>query len=226
MSRRQVLAAATAVPLLGMAGTASAARPPSGLSWAGRSWTVRSGTGGPGPNTWSGSGPYVADGALHLRVRRGGDARWTCSEVFAPSLGFGTYEWTVRGPVGQLDANVVLGLFTYETDTRETDLELARWGGVDAHNAQYAVQPATAGNLLRFTVTAQSALTLRYRWTPGRAEFSGQDDGRALPAWVNDRATTSRRGKVHMNLWLFQGRPPTDGRDVDVALTGFSFRPA
>ena len=138
LSRRQVLAAGAALPLA-VTGAASAARPPSGLPFAGRSWVVRSGTGGPGPNSWAGSLPSVDASGLHLRVAQVG-GRWSCSEVFLTSpLGFGTYEWTFRVPPGGLDANVVLGLFTYETDARETDIELARWGDVDGQAAEVVV---------------------------------------------------------------------------------------
>lgn len=222
LTRRRLLTAATALPLAA-ALPAQAARPPSGLSFAGRSWTVRSGTGGPGPNTWDGASPYVDSAGLHLRIAstpRG----WTCSEVFlAGALGFGTYEWSFTVPV--LDANVVLGLFTYETDTRETDVELARWGNAaDPTNAQWAVQPAgTPGNLRRLVLPPGAQVTTRYRWTSGRADFSGSVDGQPLEPWSSTAATTSSRGKVHMNLWLFEGRPPTDGRPVDVAVRSFSF---
>jgi len=222
-----VIGAGAVLPLA-LGGVAEAARPPSGLAFARRTWAVRSGTGGPGPNTWAGQLPYVDADGLHLRVAQVG-GRWSCSEVFLTSpLGFGTYEWSFRVPAGGLDANVVLGLFTYETDTRETDVELARWGDVDGHNAQWAVQPATPDNLLRFDVAAGATVVARYRWSArGTADFSGsQSLGGAttpLPSWSNPRATTSKRGKAHMNLWLFQGRPPVDGAPAEVVVTDFRF---
>lgn len=229
LSRRQVLAAGVALPVV-LTTPASAARPTRparGLTWAGRTWNLRSGTGGPGPNTWDGSGPYVdSAGHLHLRIWER-DGRWVCSEVFTSALGFGTYEWTFLRPASPVDPNVVLGLFTYETDTREIDVEIARWGGVDAHDAQWAVQPAgEPGNLHRFTLPPADLVTVRYTWTPGRVVFSGEAGDSRLPDWSNDRAPTSKRGKVHMNLWLFEGRAPTDGAPVDVALTDFRFTPA
>jgi hypothetical protein len=30
---------------------------------------------------------------------------------------------------------------------------------------------------------------------------------------------------VHLNLWLFEGHPPTDGREVEIVIRSFKFRP-
>jgi hypothetical protein len=30
---------------------------------------------------------------------------------------------------------------------------------------------------------------------------------------------------VHINLWLFQGRPPKDGQEVEVIIRGFKYTP-
>ena len=30
----------------------------------------------------------------------------------------------------------------------------------------------------------------------------------------------------HINLWLFQGRPPKDGKEVEIVIQEFSFIPA
>jgi hypothetical protein len=30
---------------------------------------------------------------------------------------------------------------------------------------------------------------------------------------------------VHINLWCFQGRPPTDGEPVEVVIRAFTFTP-
>ena len=53
----------------------------------------------------------------------------------------------VQGPIGDLDPNVVLGLFTWSDDPaydhRELDIELARWGNPLAPNGQFRLQPNT-----------------------------------------------------------------------------------
>ena len=33
------------------------------------------------------------------------------------------------------------------------------------------------------------------------------------------------REQARINLWLFRGAPPSDGREVEVLVTGFEFRP-
>jgi hypothetical protein len=104
------------------------------LDFAGYPWTVKSSTSptGPGPNIFDAAGPFVdPSGALHLQIVKT-TAGWESSEVILnPTLGYGTYRWTVEGPLSTLDPNVVLSLFTYDdSDTspsnREMDFEASR----------------------------------------------------------------------------------------------------
>ena len=131
------------------------------LTFAGYQWTVKSSTApiGPGPNLYNAAGPFVDEtGALHLQIVRT-VAGWESSEVILnPILGYGTYRWTLNGPLSTLDPNVVLALFTYDqSDTPpwdgELDFEASRFANAaDSTNAQYVVQPfVTPGNLQRIT---------------------------------------------------------------------------
>eukprot|EP00729_Bicosta_minor_P015167 gene15167-33867_t len=94
-----------------------------------RSWDVKRGWGGPGPNVWSDDPAAVfvdnVTGALHLKASattsRKSNARvFNCTEVSLPTpLGFGTYEWDVVGDasaLGNADPHVVLGMFLYQND--------------------------------------------------------------------------------------------------------------
>ncbi len=240
LSRRQVLAAGLGLPLTALAGQAAAARPGGGgggssavFGWSGHAWRRRSWPGGPGPCNWDPALPFVdGSGALTLRIVNA-KGRWWCSEVKSEAaLGFGTYEWTVRGPAHDLDANVVLGLFLYKDDDNEIDIELARWGDpANATNAQWAVQPADRdGNLERWSLPATGSATMRFTWTPGRADFSGDyltSGGREpLPPWTNSAAPLQSAGvHVHMNLWLLLGRAPLNRLPASVAVTGFRHTP-
>ena len=231
--------AGATVPAPDLAGTR--APDPSGvLTFAGYPWTVRSSSSpvGPGPNDFAANGPFVdASGALHLRILHAASG-WESSEVvLGPTLGYGTYTWTLRGSLADLDPNVVLGLITYDaSDTsptnREIDFEASRFGQAgDATNAQYVVQPwYLSGNLLRITVPKGVATTVSLTWLPGSVSYSGQvvrANGRlmALPTWtdLSSSVPTSSTEQIHMNLWLFQGVAPSNGKPVDVVVTGFQF---
>jgi hypothetical protein len=189
------------------------------------------------------SGPYVdPSGTLHLRIRRTASGRWTSSEVFGDStMGYGTYEWTVQGPLSSLDPNVVLGLFTYDStasappDNREIDFEAARWGStaLKADNADYVVQPVSSSTADYFRLPRGTSLTVSYDWTAGQVVFSGSEVTStgatiALPTYTVSGAAVPTPGNevVHMNLWLFQGRAPMDAKPVSVAIDRFSFTPA
>lgn len=215
---------------------------PNVLNFAGYQWTVKSSTSpvGPGPNVFDATGPFVdPGGSLHLRIVKS-KSGWESSEVILnPTLGYGTYRWTVHGPISTLDPNVVLALFTYDqSDTspsnREIDFEASRFGNAsDPTDAQYVVQPYTTfGNLHRITIPESSLTTVTMTWVPGRVTFSTATGRgkktKTLAPWTNDSSSvpTSATEQVHMSLWLFRGSPPSNGRQVSVRVTGFQFSPA
>jgi hypothetical protein len=149
--------------------------PPSLLTFAGYQWTVKSSTSpiGPGPNVFDAAGPFVDPaGSLHLRIVKT-KSGWESSEVILnPTLGYGTYRWTVHGPISTFDPNVVLALFTYDNSNtsptnREIDFEASRFGNPsDPTDAQFVVQSYfVAGNLQRITIP-KSAVTTEARPRP------------------------------------------------------------
>jgi hypothetical protein len=207
---------------------------PTALTFAGRTWRIKRSSSlvGPGPNRFSASGTWVdSAGALHLRIAKDGSGRWQSAEVYLPaSLGYGIYTWTVASRVDALDPNVVLGLFTYETDTREIDIEMARWGDPsDPTNAQYVVQPwDLADHLIRFTQPPIATSIHRFTWSPGHVTYESRSpDGSWTTAWSHASADVPPPGgeRVHMNLWLYGGHAPTSGRAAEVVIGDFSFVP-
>jgi hypothetical protein len=238
---RTACSALTIATLLGTAPAHSAGKPgyPTQIAWSGRTWQVKSSRSkvGPGPNYFSAATDNVwvdASDRLHLRITsRSG--RWNCAEVIGTqTLGYGTYTFEVASPVADLDPNVVLGLFTWSDKApyahREIDFEVARWGvASDPTNAQYVVQPYdVAGHLHRLTLPSGVGPTLHgFTWRPTRIDFASSD----LVGWDHDwtyaGAGVPRTGdeRVRLNLWLFGGAPPTDGQEVEVVVTRFSFTP-
>lgn len=211
------------------------------LSFDGYTWSVKNSTSpiGPGPNLFDASGPYVdQSGALHLRILKT-KLGWESSEVILePSLGYGTYMWTLRGPLSTLDPNVVLALFTYDSsDTspsnRELDFEASRFADTHSSNAQYVVQPyTTPGNMRQFPLQSAVLTKIIMTWKRGSVVFSGNtvraEKTVPLPTWKNTSSSVPDHGaeQIHMSLWLFQGVPPSNGMPVSVTVTSFSFRPA
>lgn len=230
----------TALPM-----TAAAARPespggkppppgPSSITWSGHDWTVKSHSRkiGPGPNFFSVESAKVVGDELHLSITRSGN-KWYAAEVInTATLGYGTYTWTV-GPMGPLDPNVVLGLFTWNDDPaynhREIDFEYAKWGNAaDTNNAQYVVQPwDTDGNDHRWQQQSFGVSTVHsFTWTPEAVVFrSATANGQILEEWTYDGPDVPVPGgeNARMNLWLYRGAAPQDGMPVTVVLESFSF---
>jgi hypothetical protein len=211
---------------------------PSSVNFSGRTWGVRVGQQqGPGPNDWSASKDNIwldEQGHLHMAVTKG-PAGWQCAEIIADrSLGYGEYRWVVSGDLPALDRHVVLGLFTYESDTREIDFELSRWGNKNpAHpNAQWVVQPHTIkGNMIRFDTGAAKMLTVSFVWQKeavhGRC-WEGDDTAKKpISDWTYTGRQIPPPGKerARINLWLNRGKAPESGLRQEVVIRSFVFTP-
>lgn len=214
------------------------------IEFGGYVWSVRSGQGGPGPNAWDEGNVWLdAAGHLHLRVREH-EGRWSCAEVtMQRRLGFGRYVFEVEGPIDRLDDNVVLGLFNYPTSdvggdaTHEIDIEFARWGRATNPIGNYTVWPAEKGlkptsKTYAFTLSGAGS-THRFDWSEGKVVYRSWqgfgEGGAEFAAWSFEPEEAARRiarkpMPVHVNLWLFQGRPPKDGKGVEIVLRAFRFQ--
>ncbi|MFM7147738.1 MAG: hypothetical protein ACKOW5_15565 [Actinomycetales bacterium] len=205
------------------------------LDFAGRTWQVKRSKArvGPGPNLFVGANVCIGPDGLHLRIARDSRGRWASAEVYLPqSLGYGRYTWTLSSRVDRLNAQAVLGLFTYASDTEELDIEFARWGWAkDPTNAQYVVQPwDRPGNLHRFTLPPVRSTTHSFTWLPGAVSYaSAAADGSWSYAWehASSDVPIPEPERVHMNLWLYQGKPLAEGaRVAEAVISDFAFTPA
>ncbi len=214
------------------------------LRFSGYDWLVRSKTGGPGPNYFSDSTNNVwldAAGRLHLSITHRSN-EWQCAEIQSTrSFGHGSYRFRLDSPVDTLNDRVVLGLFTYSTDPvyndREIDVEFGRWANPgDPSNAQFVVQPPTSGHMVRFTVpVGQTNSTHLFSWETNRVAFQSlrgayppsPDPGNVLADWTFALGGVPQAGDeiAAINLWLYQGIPPTDANEVEVVLRSFEFVP-
>jgi hypothetical protein len=211
------------------------------VQFAGYEWAVKAGDQlGPGPNDFSADSENVwvdAQGRLHLRItfRDGG---WFCGEVYLlRSLGYGRCTYYLSSRVDLLDKNVVASPFLYQDDDRELDIEFSRWGLDLGPNAQFVVQPWNLpGHREQFTLMlAGEPSTHMIQWGPGQASFlsaRGHDPnpppGQILHAWAYTGADVppeSHEMRVHINLWLLQGQPPSDGQEAEMVIESFVYCP-
>ncbi len=186
-----------------------------------------------------------AAGQLHLKLSQA-DGVWSCAEVSLTDtnrLGFGVYQFEVIGAIDTLDRNVVLGLFNYPPpdvgpdSTNEIDVEIARWGIPDYPNLNFTVWP-TRDNLLPQGTTYEFSLagtytTHRFTWRSNGILFQSlnghrSDNRNPIARWQFSPKQPARYVPqhplpVHLNLWLFDGHPPTDGREVEIVISKFSY---
>lgn len=211
-------------------------------SFAEYRWYVKAGNGlGPGPNNFSDSFENVwvdEGGALHLKIMNR-EGLWWCAEVYLPEpLGFGTYTFTISSPVEVLDPQAVGAPFLYRDDIHEIDIEFSRWGNPeDINNSQYVVQPYDRpGNLERYQINLAGfrESTHQIRWSSDRITFRsvlGTDidsEENLIHQWeyTGPDIPEAEGMLVHINLWLFRGRPPLSGEAQEMIVSSFSFLPA
>jgi hypothetical protein len=208
------------------------------VDFAGLTWNVRSGAGGPGPNQWSDAPDAVwvdEDGALHLTIRQDTSGAWQCTEVWTDEpTTYGPHTFYVDTRFDLFDPNVVLGLFTYQDDTHEIDVELAKWGDPTGDSLWYTIQPPDNASQWSAAPTLEGSFTThQFDWQPGSVHFRSWHGHYAEPpdsSWVfGDYTSTAAHipddtaaMPVHINLWLMSGLAPTDGQEVEVVIRGIA----
>ena len=221
---------------------------PKVLSFAGYEWEVknRADLAGPGPNLWDERNVWIDDtGALHLKLAQR-DGKWTCAELTSKNrFGFGRYGFKVEGAIDKLDPQVVLGLFLYPTPdvgpdgTHEIDIEFARWGKAENPPGNYSVWPVQlppTNNSHRFPIALEGTFTTHnWTWRANEVTFQSHhghrdDDASLLTRWKHapekpEEKIAQKPMPLHFNLWLFRGKAPTDGKEVEVVIRDFKFEP-
>lgn len=205
------------------------------IQFAGQTWNVRSGTGNPGANNWSDApeSVWVDDqGRLHLKIRKE-NGIWYCSEVISQqSFGYGEYIFYLGSNVEEYDPNVVAAMFTYENDNREIDIEFTGSGFGNSSYTDtpgwYTVQPKpyTSANQKRFKLNlTDNFSTHKFNWSKSSIQFQSYHGnypylpsaGFLIQEWTYAGSKNPPAGKerLHLNLYLIGGKPPTDGKDVE-----------
>jgi len=223
--------------------TGAIAYPKSGqIFFSGYLWETRnSDLSSPGPNYWSSSPENVwvdGNGFLHLKITYR-DGKWMCPEVCSQPLGYGTYTFYTASNIDALDKNAVLGLFAYKDDSHEVDIEFSRWGIEEYTNAGFTIQPAPyiAGfnqQLFNIDLTGGTYSTHHFVWNQTSIHFESNSgfypagtapESQLIQKWSSTFRPDPTGVMAMMNLWLYQGNPPSNGQPVEVVIAGFEFTP-
>jgi hypothetical protein len=174
-------------------------------------------------------------GALHLRIS-GSQGKWAGAELrLTRSLGYGTYRFQVRD-VSHLEPSAVLTLITWdgvgtESNRRELDVELGRWGYLVNDNVHYVVQPYyVPANFVSFRAPS-GAYIHSFRWEPGQVTFStavgsGNIGDRVINRHVFTSGVPSQGGEsVRIALYVFhRGKLPLKTEN-EVIIDKFEYLP-
>jgi len=127
------------------------------IVFSGFNWKIKSSEEpvGPGYNKFSNRTEDIwvdSKGRLHMKIANH-SSNWYSTEVITDELvGYGTYTFTVLGDLKNIPTNVVLGLFTWDTETFQTDansevdIEFSYWGNDTLSSSlTYSVQPVSFG---------------------------------------------------------------------------------
>lgn len=217
------------------------------ITFSGRTWLVKATVtpAGPGPNYFSDDTRDVwvdQEGKLHLKIIKRNN-RWHCTEVITKDiLGYGKYVFRLSSRIDQLDKNVVLGLFTWDDTSpdfsyREIDTEFSRWSQEVNDNSQYVVQPwNVSGNMFRFNAQLTgNQSTHGFNWQPNTVFFQSLFGHQTFPGPINReiRSWTYTGGSIpptgnvnaRINLWLFNGTPPSNDQEVEIVVDSFEYIP-
>lgn len=205
------------------------------IHFAARDWQIKvADMMGPGNNRWSASNVSVDSAGLHLRITRQA-SQWSCAEVSLPqALGQGCYTFVI-GARPDSDIHTIAGLFLYQDDDHELDIELGQFGISSHPGSQYVIQPindttvATHRHQFSLRDNIQHPIAHTIALTTNSVSFSSNASSvpaTPLQAWTYQSASPiSPDGTVHINYWLFSGTPPTDNRNHELVIKDFIFSP-
>lgn len=221
-----------------------AAATPNTINWSGYTWYVQSSEQQrvyPGPNYWSSNAANVwvdANGWLHLKITNR-NGRWYSAEVWSTqTMGYGTYVFYTVSHVDTLDKNVVLGLFAYKDDNHEVDIEYSKWSNPTYNNGWFSIQPApfTQGkNQQSFNLQLSGTYSTHYfTWKPGSVYFEvfgghypvgTEPAGNIVKSFTSYKTVDATGVRAHINLWLFNGKTPSNAQPAEVIIKSFQFIP-
>lgn len=211
------------------------------IQWSGYTWNVKNSGSQlwtPGPCYWSANNVWVdQNGWLHLEINEI-NGQWECAEIASTqTFGYGTYTFYTVSRIDNFDPNVVLGMFAYQDDSHECDLEYTQWSVV-GDNGWFTVQPPPVYNEITYQgfnfQMCGTYATSYIKWTPNSIYFEADGghyapgtapSGNVISSFTSYKQVNLTGAYADINLWLFRGAPPTNGQSAQVVISSFTFTP-
>jgi hypothetical protein len=222
--------------VIAIASTKGAASPPSKIiGFSGYRWRLRDAPSSRGDvtNKYSPDNIWVdSGGAMHMKIGRDG-RDFTCAEAsLTTSLGYGTYNVTIRD-ASRLHGKVVFTMFTWDyarpdESNGEMDMEYNYWRE-EKENFQYGLPPFYGQNIKR-VIMPSATLIHSLRWEPGRAVFRTVRAPVPSAKPVAEHTFTSHiptHGieSFRMSLYLRRDHPLNFNEDPEVMIEKFEYLP-
>ena len=229
---------------------ASVTRAPSAtLPFAGFNWTIKA-PGvpvGPSNNYFSAGNVFTDSQGLHLKLApcQAPNGVALCGgEVFVTKpTGYGTYTFTLSGPLSVLGDDTVVGLFLYGDSSgfahHELDCEFWRQPS-DNLSAQFTVQPYTSNPPHRFAIPdGLTTGSMSIAWTPSQIVFSmwqgnapSATPSTLVAEWVYGRTSSfsdvppNGDEEIHLNIWRQNPLSANLADAVEIIVNNASFTPS
>ncbi len=209
------------------------------IIFAGMSWHTKDSCGSPGPNNWSNSSQNVwvdSLGYLHLKIIKI-DNKWYCSEIISDKkMDYGEYIFSINSDVAIFDPNAVVGIFLYQDDNHEIDIEFSRWGITSNNLCWYTVQPVNSFSQASFALeNGFISTTHKILWSKNKivlqsytGNYSTIDSsnfviGNWVYSGIHNPVPDSVR--LHINFWLMNGLPPKNQKNMELIIKSVKIQP-
>jgi hypothetical protein len=204
-------------------------------------WYIKEGKGlGPGSNNWSSENVFVdSKGFLHLTIDKK-DGKWYCAEIYSKDIvPCGEYVFFLSTNVERLDKNIVVGFFIYENDKKEIDIEF------NNNISSYSVQPNKTHNfklnlqgdysthgiifypsfLEFYSFHGHRKMPMLFPTSPFRLAHPDFKSGLIIDKWSAEYSHSAniRKGHLHINFWLKNGRPPKKESEIIIEDIGIRY---
>jgi hypothetical protein len=196
------------------------------IRFSGQTWFIKNGNGlGPGNNNWYEKNVYVdREGNLHLRINKIED-KWYCAEIFTEdTVKWGEYTFFVSTNLEKLDKNIVIGLFIYQDDKHELDIEF------NNKSAFYSEQPSNTHQFkqnLQGDYSTHRIIIAPYisRFISLHGHYNYNPD-QIIDKWTSpsENIPEPLKSHIHINFWLKNGKSPTDGKEAEIVVKSVTHR--
>ena len=196
------------------------------INFSGFNWILKEGSKlPPGSNNFSAQNIFIDEQGLHLKITNSG-SHWICSEIYTEDFAkWGEYTFFISTNVEKLDKNIVAGLFIYQDDQHELDVEF--------HNgiASYTIQP---NDTKKFKLNLQGDYSTHkiyfdknisdFKSIHGHHENHIQNQ---INKWqtLKGNRLEPRKSHLHINFWLKNGQPPVNNKNAELIIKNIIFKP-